>query len=494
MQSSPWIGSSWTRRSQLAGLLGIALLGSSACHEFGATQGGVQDMRFARDLVASGRVPPPAAFVVEGMFSEHDLGLSGAPCETLLCLRSAVGVAPAPDGEPMGWMQIGMSSTIDAESFERPSVTLVATVDVSGSMGWSYTGDESEYTTPGALARNLLGSLAAQLGAQDRVAIVTYGTSVDTLLPLTAGDQRSAIEAAIGGLHDGGSTNMEAGLERAYKIARGAVADGVTEQTRIVLFTDVQPNVGINSASDFEKMVARGEENDIGITVLGLGLGLGQEIMNAMSHARGGNAFSLTRRDDVDAFMEDNWPWFVSPIAYDMSMTVETTEGVTIHDAYGFPEGTEASTGLDVSTVFLSRRKGALLVSVRPPALGEDGVLGAFDMVANLRYVTLAGEVVEQQLEAAYQGEPVDERGHYYEQPSTGKAVALAVLVSGMHEAAVLYTEDQAAAIARMTAVRDRFAADAESLGNETLAPELQLAQDLLALMEQGAAQGGWYP
>ena len=504
MQSIPGIGLSSRLKTPLFGLLSIALLGSGACGtgdfagsaggDFGATQGGVQDMRFARDLVANGQVPPPAAFVVEGMFSEHDLGLSGAPCDTLLCLRSAMAVAPTLDGEPAGWMQVGMSSTIDPETFERPSLTLIATVDVSGSMGWSYTDEDAEYPSPGALSRNLLGSLTAQLGAQDRVAIVTYGSSVNTLLPLTAGDQRSAIDSAIGSLREAGSTNMEAGLERAYGIARAAAGDNSTDQTRVVLFTDVQPNVGASTASEFEQMVTQGTEDDIGITVLGLGLGLGQEIMNAMSHVRGGNAFSFTRRDDVGTFMKDNWPWFVSPIAYDLSMTVTATDDVTISDTYGFPEGTEETTGFDVSTVFLSRRKGALLLSLQPPASGEGSELAAFDMTANLSYTTLAGEVIEQQLDATYQGEAVDERGHYYQQPSTGKTVALALLVSGMHEAAELYGKDQAAAIAHMTAVRDRFAADAESLADETLAPELQLAEDVLALMEQGAAQGNLYP
>ena len=63
--------------------------------EFGATQGGVQDMSLARELVAQGRVPPPEAFVVEAMFSEHDLPIAGPPCQTTLCLRAAMGIAPA---------------------------------------------------------------------------------------------------------------------------------------------------------------------------------------------------------------------------------------------------------------------------------------------------------------------------------------------------------------------------------------------------------------
>ena len=107
--------------------------------DFGATQGGVQDMKSARELIDNGRVPPAESFLVEGMFSEHDLPLSGGTCERLLCLRGAVGVAPTLDGETSGWMQVGLSSTIDPDAYQRPPLTLIATVDVSGSMGWHYT-------------------------------------------------------------------------------------------------------------------------------------------------------------------------------------------------------------------------------------------------------------------------------------------------------------------------------------------------------------------
>lgn len=498
-----------TRRSPLTagrglGLLAAMALAGAGCtaefagggapgSDFGATQGGVQDMRFARDLVASGQVPPPEAFVVEGMFSEHDLGLSGAACETLLCLRSAVSVAPTLDGEPSGWLQIGMSSTIDPAAFERPSLTLVATVDVSGSMGWSYSDEEAEYPTPATLARRLLRSLSQQLGPRDRIAVVTYGGTVATPLPLTSGDRQDAIQAAVDGLGPGGSTNMEAGLRRAYEIARGAVAAGETAQTRVVLFTDVRPNVGITGASEFEKMVTEGAADGVGITVLGLGLGLGQEVMNAMSHVRGGNAFSMTRSDDAERFLADDWPWFASPIAYDLTMSVEVPAGFSIRERYGFPEGTEERIDLEVSTVFLSKRKGALLLGIAPEQ-GSDAV-EAFTAHAGLRYTTPEGEDVALALEAAYEGESLDSRDQYHAQPATARVVALALLVTGMREAADLYGESGgAAAVELMQIVRDRFAADIEGLEDGALAAELDFADALLALMEEGAPQGSLYP
>jgi Ca-activated chloride channel family protein len=488
---------------RVLGLLAAAALTSAGCTmgglgspagDFGATPGGVKDMRFARELVANGMVPPPETLLVEAMFAEHDLGLTGEPCQTLLCLRSAVAVAPTVEGEPSGWLQIGMSSTINPETFERPSLTLVATVDVSGSMGWDYSNEENEYPTPGALSRSLLHALSARLGPQDRIAIVTYGSTVATPLELTAGDRQETIEQVIDDLGTNGSTNMEAGLERAYAIARGAIADGQTEETRIVLFTDEQPNVGATSASEFEQMVGAGAEEGVGITVLGLGLGLGQELMNAMSHLRGGNAFSMTRDEHVDSFIEEEWPWFASPIAYDLSMKVAPSEGFAIHDRYGFPEGTEEEAGFDVSTVFLSRRKGALLVRIAPDESAGAAALDAFAVQATLRYLTPEGEEVSLQLDAGYQGQALDARGHYYEQPGTARTLALALLVSGMRDAATLYQDRKSdAAVELMKVTRDRFAADAELLADPGFIPELDFANDVLGLMESNAPQGYLY-
>ena len=56
---------------------------SASAGDLGATQGGVQDLGSARELIDNGRVPPPESFVVEGMYSEHDLGLPGQLLQVL---------------------------------------------------------------------------------------------------------------------------------------------------------------------------------------------------------------------------------------------------------------------------------------------------------------------------------------------------------------------------------------------------------------------------
>ncbi len=470
-------------------------------------------MSFARELIADGEVPPLEAFFVEGMFSEHDLGIAGAACESIFCLQSAVAVAPSSDGTPSGWMQLSMSSNVDPETYERPSQSLILTVDVSGSMGWSSSVDDP---SPGNLSRALLLSLSEQLNVNDQVAIVTYGSSVRTALDFTGGSDYPALRDAINALSTDGSTNMEAGLVRAYQLAETVV--GQRDETRVVLFTDVRPNVGATGTSEFEQIVAAGAEAGVGISVLGLGQYVGIDIAAGMSHIRGANGFTMFDFDDVDQFIEDNWPWFVSPIAYDMALSIAVTAGVTIAGAYGFPASdSDQEVGFDVSTIFLSKRRGALLLRVEQvpnDGTGDDGTgdeteepvpaeFPSFQLIADLGYQTPADEARTDTLDVIYDQQTLDERGHYYEQVGTAKTVALAVLVTSMREAAEVYGEDADAAVEIMTAARDRFAADLDTInamlsddpenpddtGDPALAVELALADALLALMTDGAPQ-----
>jgi Ca-activated chloride channel family protein len=485
-----------TQRALLRALLSTLALSLMACAcgdfgppgGFGATPGGVQDMGFARELIEAGQVPPPEAFLVEGMFSEHDLPLAGEPCERTFCVRGATGVAPTLAEEPAAWLQLGLSSTINPETFVPDPLTLIATVDVSGSMGWSYDDNGS----PGALTRQLLHLLIDELREEDRLAIVTYGTGAQVVQQPLSGDDKETLHAAVDALASDGSTNMEEGMRTAYSLGTG-LARSDDERVRVMVLTDVQPNVGAIGGDEFEMLVRDAESvNGIETTVIAAGLGVGQEVLNAMSHLRGANAFSLMAPEDVPALIEDDWPWLAQPLAYDLELAAQMPAGYALGEGYGFPAAEAGpSSELNVSTVFLSKRRGALLVRLDP----IEEQLGTFEAAVSLSYEDLDGSRVDDNVSFAYDGSALDDRGHYYEQTSVAKSVALAILVEGMRDAATLYADDgQATAIAHMELVVARISADVGALGeDESLSVEVQLAEDLLALMQQGADQGDLY-
>src|SRR5205085_10535159 len=107
-----------------------------------------------------------------------------------------------------------------------------------------------------------------------------------------------------------------------------------------------------------------GADDGVDLTVVGLGLGMGPEVMQSMAKVRGANAYSMTKSEHITEFMTDEWPWFTAPIAYDLAVDVRHSSDLTIEDGYGFPTGFGEDPRLDVATVFLSKRRGALLVSL----------------------------------------------------------------------------------------------------------------------------------
>lgn len=441
---------------------------------FGATAGGVQDIGLARTLVEDGIVPPASAFLVEGMLSDHDLPLGGPACERTLCVRGAGGLAPDATGEARGWVQVGLSSRIDVATFERPAQTLVFVVDVSGSMGWG-----SGANAPGELSRTLLQQIAEQLTPDDDVALVAYGTDVRVPVPLGALDA-TQLSGAIRSLREAGATNLEAGLERGLAIAREARAADAERPVRVMLFTDEQPNVGATTPEAFGGMASRAADENIGLTVFGAGRGLGQDIFVAMSHLRGGNAFSLFEQDDVAALMSDSWPWMVVPIATDLVVAPRLAEGIAVRRGHGFPAAAAGQpVELVARTVFLSRRRGALLIELG----AEPARLAGAELALELSYVEPSGTPVEQRLEIVLPSEAG------FSQPSVARATALTLLVEGMRAAAERYRSDRSGAVVVLQAARDRYAADLGAEAPEPLARELEFADALLALMRSGASQ-----
>jgi Ca-activated chloride channel family protein len=401
-------------------------------------------------------------------------------------LRGALGIAPDEKDAAAAWMQIGMSSTIDPATYQRPNVTLIMTVDVSGSMGWSY-GEDAQYPSPGQLARKLLHQLNAKLTENDRIAIVTYGSTASVKMGLTSGGDHATVDGVIDSLHTDGSTNMEAGLQVAYELADEAAKDA--GEVRLVLFTDEQPNVGATQPSQFEQMVAAGAEKKIGLTVFGLGPGLGQAQMVAMSHLRGGNAFSFSKSAEIDVFMQDQWPWFASAIANELEVNLTPDAATKIAAGYGFPTTDGSPTAsLKVSSVFLSKRRGAMLVKLQRDDLSTFAVNGTLD------YLPAVGDPVHDALTLNYTGEAKDARGQYFAQPSVAKTVALTLLVTSMRDAAEKYTSDHSAAVGVMQKASDRFALDIAGLGDASLDEEAAFAKALLQLMKENKPQGDLYP
>ncbi len=166
---------------------------------------------------------------------------------------------------PCPWNQNAMllRLTLQAEQ-AKPTAgnNLVFLIDVSGSMS-------SQDKLP--LLKKSFAYLAENLGPDDTVSIVTYSGAERVVLEGCKGSDSQRILAAINGLESGGSTNGEAGLTMAYRIAESYMIEG--GNNRIIMASDGDLNVGISSAEELKQYVEEKRGQGVYLSVLGFGSG-----------------------------------------------------------------------------------------------------------------------------------------------------------------------------------------------------------------------------
>lgn len=331
----------------------------------GATPGGAQDIGYIRTVVEEGYVPLPFHLAVEGLFSEHNLPLqSTEPCNQLLCVRAALGVAPALDsGAQAYFVQVGFSSGLDAATFERAPLNLAIVLDKSGSMSDMAS---SELTKMEAV-KAALSKMVDKLGPNDRLSIVLFSNNDYVLLKSTPVNNPALIKSLIAGIAPDGGTNIEAGLKKGYKI----VAENSNPEQRldrVMLLTDALPNVGRTGEDNFLTMAQHYAEQGIGLTTFGVGFNFGQELALAISQIRGGNYFFLKDADRINEVFELDFEYLVTPLAYDLRLQFQPAPGFQTAEVYGIPTWTAGHdvVELDVATLFLSRNHGAIVIRLEP--------------------------------------------------------------------------------------------------------------------------------
>lgn len=326
------------------------------------TQGGAQDIDYFRGEVEQARIPHPDTITAEGLFSQHDILFPATePCAQLFCLTSEVtGASLITQPQTKLLVGLGFGSNLDANTWKRQPLNLIAVVDKSGSMD----GD------PLDLVRESLTKVTGLLNDKDQISIVLYGDTTEVYLAPTAATQKNkkTILRQIKNIISEGSTAMEAGLRLGYDTA-SASSKKFAGNTRVMLFTDERPNVGSTDADTFMGMAIAASKNDIGLTTIGVGEQFDAELATRISSVRGGNLFFLGSKADVASLFERELDFMVSQLAHDLTLTITPNANYAIAGIYGIPgsmlgwQGTE-SVSVTIPTVFLSSNGGAIFFTL----------------------------------------------------------------------------------------------------------------------------------
>lgn len=456
----------------------IGLLSFGGCGvpgPLGATVGGAQDIGYARRIIESGGIPDSSFIVAEGLFSEHDIPTPTGDCHDSLCLALGYGYTPMIDnGQEALLVHLGMTSTLSPQDFHRQHLQLAVVVDRSSSMA-----DGSMESVKKALR-----SLATKLNQEDEVILVQFNDKAELMMGATRMGNPSQFLQNVDRLEADGTTNIEAGTSLGYEqLAKLPARTGASK--RLMLLTDARPNVGATDAGSFEAITKKYADQGIGLSAFGVGVDFGQELIYHISQLRGGNFFYLGTQERIATVFDTEFDYLVTPIAYDLKITVKTPQSARLQQVYGLPtwQPGDVDAVLNIPTVFLSSNRGAIILRYESQML-ETGLQFAPDASlgsGTMEYTTVSNVKKSQQvLLSNATGSALNTGRQYFTHDGTRLGAALTNTYLGLRLACALFaqgnkTEALAVLERAITTVRDENII----LNNEGLTTEVTLMEKL---------------
>ena len=193
-------------------------------------------------------------------------------------------------------MMIGLQGK-RIEQEELPSSNLVFLIDSSGSMA-SYN------KLP--LVQTAFSMLTDTLTENDRISIVTYAGSSETVLEGVSGDEKDEIVDALGSIMAHGGTNGEGG------------------NNRVILATDGDLNIGKCSEDELTKLIEKKRESGVYLSVLGFGTGnIKDNKMEALADNGNGNYSYIDSVAEARRVLVEEMGGTLFTIAKDVKIQVE---------------------------------------------------------------------------------------------------------------------------------------------------------------------------
>jgi len=212
-----------------------------------------------RRFISMNTPVPPDAVRIEELLNYFNFGYRQPEGDEVFGVNSTLTNCPWNSENQLYYVNVS-ARKLNLDSL--PPSHLIMLVDISGSM---------DIPNRLPLLKSAFHLLAENLREQDTVSIVVYGGVVGIMLQPTAGNEKEKIHKAIDELEPGGSTPGESGILLAYGLARHHFIEN--GNNRVILATDGDFNVGINTENELDELITRHRESGIYLTCLGVGMG-----------------------------------------------------------------------------------------------------------------------------------------------------------------------------------------------------------------------------
>jgi Ca-activated chloride channel homolog len=268
----------------------------------------------ARGALTREEMPDDGAIRVEEFLNAFDYGY---PAPESADFEIHTEVVPSPHRVGYHVLHVGLRAR-EIAGKDRAPANLVFVVDVSSSMARDGRLE---------LVQDAMRALVLRLGARDKLAIVSYGSTADVVLEPTPGDRHVDILAAIDALAPAGSTDVDAGLRLGYALAaREPIENGIN---RVLLYSDGVATAGPTAAEELLAHVAEAAARGISISTIGVGVENYDDVLLEQLADRGNGKYEYVDRfGEAERVLLHNLTGTLQVVARDAKLQVEFDPGV----------------------------------------------------------------------------------------------------------------------------------------------------------------------
>ena len=208
---------------------------------------------------------------------------------------------------------------------QRVPMNIALVIDKSGSMASS---DKIGYAREAAM------SIIDQLESYDRVSIVTFDSNVQVLLESSLATNPDRIKRVISRINTGSNTALYGGMTTGAEQVRANY--NAEFLNRVIVLSDGIANVGPSSNDELATAARTLGDQGISVTTMGLGLDYNENAMTAIADAAGGNYYFIESGDQMAYQFGQEIYGMMRVAALHSTLTIELSDGVTLHDVYGY--------------------------------------------------------------------------------------------------------------------------------------------------------------
>lgn len=199
-----------------------------------------------------------------------------------------------------------------------------------------------------------------------------------------------AVDAALAGIHPGGSTNLSGGWLKGVEELR-RIDDGIR---RVVLLSDGQANAGITDPAMLARMVAEVAGGGISTTTVGFGDGFDEHLMTAIADSGGGSGHFAQSPDDAPGIFAEEFDDLATLVAQNLSVEVRPSDEVEVIEVLNAYPATVVTGGVQVQLGdAFAGHNARVVLRLRVPAIAQLGLATIGEVV--VRWVAVGEQVAE---------------------------------------------------------------------------------------------------